>query len=86
MKTSHKLSEPKYRQRRQYHSTEQLQNRHNSTSIDESQQTNNGRSHDKTHRYPLRENYERTRSDAWKPPPAPVKPARGIDRRRAFSS
>lgn len=79
------MSEPKWKQRRQYHSTDQLQTpRHHLSNghlhIDE-QASGLG-----SYYQPLRDNYEReSRSEVRKPPPGPQKPARSIDRRRAFS-
>lgn len=99
---SQNISEPKYKQRRQYHSTEQLQQRpivkktsyahqHDgraSNQLQSREKNHFNHSREKLSRYPLRENYEPKRSESRKPPPipGPQKPARSADRRRAFSS
>lgn len=74
VRISRGLCEPRLKQRRQYHSTDQLQSsRHQPPNGD-------------AYHPPLRENYERhSRSEMRKPPPGPQKPARSVDRRRAFS-
>lgn len=85
VRISHGLSEPKWKQRRQYHSTDQLQSARHHTSNGHQRADGVAANHD-TYYHPLRENHDRhSRSVVRKPPPGPQKPARSIDRRRAFS-
>lgn len=76
--------------RRQYHSSDHLQQIKQKQQLQQ-RETKNGHNdntkyHDKR-RYPLRNSYKPTASELQKPPPipGPQKPLRSIDRRRAFS-